>query len=824
LIQFFHPAMNRLASSITALAILCFLPPAATAQSPAVRDAMSALGRGDFGSAEQKLRTEVAAHPEDAWALSLLGASLDNLKRVAEADGFHRRAVAKAPKSLDILNNFAAHLWLAGREQEAGQVFRQMVAIEPAHAGANLQLARLALKEGHAAEALRCLNRLAPADRENPRALLPRLEALYRTGDAPGGDALAGRLTVLAERDPDLAFAAGLALSGAQQFARAESFFEIALKADPANFTLLFNTGAAAASAGHSTRAREVLEAALRQQPQNVDTLYALALANHALRQWETAVQLLSQAAKIDPARADVQRMLAVATADLGALEDSSAAWNRYLKLRPGDDAARRERGYTDAQRGHPEEGLKDLEWYASRHPDDVLAHYELGQALHAVDLSRALEEFTRALALDPNYLPARTARGSLLYQLGKPELAVTDLEAAAKLRPDDAANLDRLGQTYQALDRSGDAVRILRRASELAPSDSKTLLHFARALADAGSAEESKAVMDRFRRLGPEKNSGVRAGFVEYLSLSDSERRADYQARMEKAIQAHPADASLRAEELKLLLADGDFQRAEAEARAIVGMNPPAPVLADAGRALLASRRYPLAAEFLQKALSMGASEAVATDLAIATRFSRAESLDAARDGKEVVDAVNQAVDSAPERPEVYAAGFALLVAKQRANDAAQLLDRGVRKFPGNRELLLMRSAGAELAGDSASADAGLVAIRNRWPEWRQAWMLQGMVLGRRGHFEEAYATLLTALALGESGPEIRYHLAESAWRAGKKEEATAEIGKAQKLAPDDPWIQRLAAKIAGRGDSAEPDPGPSPYLMRWILSRAVQ
>ena len=806
----------RLPSSITVLAILCFFAPAATAQSPAVRDAMSALGRGDFRSAEQTLRVEVAAHPEDAWALSLLGAALDNLKRVSEAGAFHRRAVAKAPKSLDVLNNFAAHLWLAGREQEAGQVFREMVTIEPEHPGANLQLARLALKDGNPAEALRCLDRLAPADREHPRALLPRLEALYRTGDRQAGDALAGRLNTLAAQDPDLAFAAGLALSSGRQFERAEKFFEIALKSDPANFTLLFNTGAAAVSAGHFARGREVLEAALRQQPQNVDTLYALALADHGLRQWETAVQLLSQAAKIDPARADVQRMLAVATADLGALEDASAAWNRYLKLRPGDDAARRERGYTDAQRGHPEEGLKDLEWYAGRHPDDALGHYELGQALHGLDMFKALDEFTRALALDPNYVPARTARGSLFYQMGKPEDAMVDLEVAAKLRPGDAANLDRLGQTYQALDRSSDAVRVLKRASELAPADSKILLHFARALADAGSAEESKAAMDRFRRLGPEKKSGVRAGFVEYLSLSDSERRADYQSRLEKAIQTHPADPALRTERLKLLLTNGESKRAEAEARAILGMNPPAPVLADAGRALLASRRYLLAAELLQKAQSLGASETAATDLAIATRFSRAESLDGARDGRKVVDAVDQAVDSAPQRSDVYAAGAALLVAKQQVKDAIRLLDRAVHEFPSNRELLLLKAAAAELGGDGEGAEHELAAIRNRWPEWHQAWMVDGMILDRHGHFEEAYAALQTAVALGESGAEVHFYLADSLWHTGKAELAKREIAEASRLAPDDPWIKAFAADMAHDRKAQGEAP---PYLTRWFV-----
>jgi Flp pilus assembly protein TadD len=770
-----------------------------------LRDAMAALGRGDFQAAEQKLRAEVAAHPDDAWLLSLLGAALDNLKRVPEADAYHRRAAARAPHSIDVLNNFAAHLWLAGREQEAGRVFRQIVAIDPAHTGANLQLARLALKEGDGREALRCLDRIRAAEREHPRALLPRLEAFYLSGDRKQGDALAGRLLEMARSDQDLAFAAGIALSGAQQFERAGSFFETALKTDPANFNVLYNTGVAAARAGHPARAREVLEAALRQKPGNVDALYALACADHALRQWEAAVQLLSQAAKLDPQRADVQRMLAVATADLGALEDASAAWDRYLKLQPNDDAARRERGYTDAQRGHLEEGLRDLEWFAAKHPDDVVGRYELGQAQRGADMAKALDQFNRALALDRNYVPARTARGSLYYQMGKPEEALRDLEAAAALRPDDGANLDRLGQTYQALDRTADAVRVLRRAAELSPGDSKTLLHFARALAEAGNTEESKAVMDRFRQLGPEKNSGVRAGFIEYLSLNDAERHADYKARLEKAVRTHPNDPALRVDRLKLLLADGEPEQAVIEAHAIAAMKPGATALADAGRALLAARRYALAGELLRQAQDSGSLDGIAADLAIATQLSKAESLEAAGHEQQALEAVQQAVDSAPNRVDLYPHAAALLAAKGRTQNAALLLDSAIRVFPGNRELLLLQAAAAGLAGRRAEAETALANIVSRWPEWRPAWTVRGMILDRNGRFEEARKALQMAVALGESGPEVHFHLANSELRSGAAGAAETEIGPALRRAPDDPWIAALAGMIAlERGDHA--------------------
>jgi tetratricopeptide (TPR) repeat protein len=812
---------DRLHLALLLAALL--VSPFARAQTPGMRDAMSALARGDFPAAEQKLRAEISAHPDNALALSLLGAALDNLKRTSEADALHRRAIAKAPRSTDVLNNFAVHLWLSGNEAEAAKVYRQIIAIDPTHFNANLQLARLALKQKNGSEALRCLDRLPAAQQENPQVQLPRLEALHLTADRVRAAALTARLFELSRTDPNLASAAGIVLSSAAEFGKAESFFEIALQSDPSNFGALYNLGIAATRAGHYDRAREALEAALRREPRNIDVLYALACADHALRQWEPAVQLLSRAASLDPKRLDVQRMLAVATTDLGALEDAAIAWDRYLKLAPNDDTARRERGYTAAQKGQAEEGMADLEWYAARHPDDPVGFYELAQAERASDLAKAIRHLDKALALDPRYVPALVARGSLYYQQSQPEAAVKDLEAAASLRPDDAASLDRLGQAYQALDRPADAVRVLRKAAELAPADSKTLLHFARALADTGSTEESRAVMDRFRQAGPEKRSGVRAGFVEYLALSDQQRHADYRGRLEKAARARPADAALQVEYLKLLLADGDLKAVPALAQSIVALKPAAPLLADAGHALLVTKQYELANQFLKQAGAQAPSPQIQLDLAIATSLARAETLAATGKSEEAVSELQRAIETDPRRPELYQRAAALLVKSNQAPRALPILVEALRALPGNRDLLLTQAAVYELSGKPGDAEKTITAIQNRWPEWQPAWVAHGIIQDRHRHYDEAWKALETAVALGANDPAIDYYVADCALESGSFTAAQAAIEKARQQAPEDPWIQALEGRIAAARKAKPTTRGPAdgepPYLLNLVL-----
>ena len=660
----------------------------------------------------------------------------------------------------------------------------RVIAIDSAHFQANLQLARLALRENNAAETLKFLDHLPRGRNDGPEVLVLRMEASYLAGNGAQGNAVSARLLELSQADPNLSFAAGMALTNVRQYARAQEFFEISLKHDPSNFNLLYNAGVAATYAGHHQRAREVLEAALRQQPQNVSVLYALAFADEAMKQYESAVQLLAQAARLDPRRADVQRLLALTAFEMGALDDATDAWDRYLKLEPNDEVAQRERSYTLAKRGKLEEAIPGLESYIAKHPGDVIGQYELGQAQRTVDTTKALLHLDKAIELNPDYAPAHTARGSLYYQEGKPEAALKDLEIAASLRPDDAAGLDRLGQAYAALDRAPDAVRVLRKAADLAPDDSKTLLHFARALADAGDTEESKTVMERFRSLGPEKQNVVPPGLVEYMSLTEDQRRADYRARVEKTVQSHPEDSAARLALLKLLLQDGDARRVAETARGIAALKPPAAVLAEAGRALLDAKQSALAAELLTQASAHPPVDLVggiALDLAIATlrsgdaakglqlldrvpesarggdyHLARAEIFVATGKRAEAQAAIEEAFRTAPASADFYLSATAFLVGSALAPDALRFLDQAARVLPGQRQILLMRACILDFVGQSGDAENRFGEIQNRWPEWYPAWIAHGIVMKAHGHPDDARRSFDTAKALGAPAAKL--------------------------------------------------------------------
>src|ERR1019366_2244534 len=296
---------------------------------PAIREALAALQRGDFAAAERTLRPEVKARPNDGASLTLLGVALDNQKKFTEADDMHRRAAASAPNSPDVWNNYANHQLGTGDEEGARKLYLRVVALDPAHYNANVQLTRLALKGKQGAEALGYLKHLPPGQQDTPNLAPMRVEALYLAGETGEADHLAARWLAAAKGDLGLGFSMGLALADAGNFEKAETFFTQAFTLAPSDFNVLFNLGVVAWHTGNYQRAREVLEAAERQQPQNVDVLYNLACVDQAAGRTEAAVALLAQAARLAPQRSDIQKLLALATGDLGALADSAAAWDR---------------------------------------------------------------------------------------------------------------------------------------------------------------------------------------------------------------------------------------------------------------------------------------------------------------------------------------------------------------------------------------------------------------------------------------------------------------------------------------------------------------
>ncbi|NOT07415.1 MAG: tetratricopeptide repeat protein [Gemmatimonadales bacterium] len=160
-------------------------------------------------------------------------------------------------------------------------------------------------------------------------------------------------------------------------------------------------------------------------------------------------------------------------------------------------------------------------------------AHHLLGLSLALLgQRERALEEFERALALNPRYIEANIHRGVLLNELGRPEEAEEAFKAATVYgepavqgfsRPVAATLANqhaRLGEAYAEAGGLKEAIGEFRRAVELGPAFHDLRYRLARLLLEAGRPLEAREELEFIVREHPDFLDALASlGLAHYLA-----------------------------------------------------------------------------------------------------------------------------------------------------------------------------------------------------------------------------------------------------------------------------------------------------------------
>jgi len=799
------------------------------ASSSIVRKAATDFQEGRVADAESALESVLHNDPRDLSALSLMAVIRDSQRKYSEAEEFYRRALQIAPTSTALLNNLGNHYLATGNPKKAEESFRRVVAVDPHHANANLQLADMSVERKAGAAALECLSRLAATDQGQPVAQLLKAQALVLLGNCKSAMPVLSALEEKTDQDPQFSFSIGLGYAQCQQYDRAERSFSEALRADPSNFDVLYNLGVAARRAGHLERAQQVFEAALRSRPEDVDALYAYGDLLIATKDFLTASAVLYRTARLAPDRADVLLLLAHATEELGYYEDTARTLEKYLKLRPNDEVAPRELGFSLILEGKFEEGLPKLQQFVLRHPKDARGQYELGAGEASDSPEKALAHLDEALKLDPAMFEARYTRAVLNFQNNRLDQSLADFEALRKIDPNNPKILDRQARIYLQQDRAQEAAPLLQQAAELAPHDRAILIHYSQALGKLGRTEELKAVLASFKEAAASGGQPrAHAGLLDFLALSPEQQDARYLEALQAAVNQNSNDVAPKVRLAEYLLDQGESKRAAAVFREVLAAGADTATLADCGKALLEHEQYGLAAKFLQKApnakldLAIAVFHSVSPEAGLAQLdefpgdqragdyfILRAQILDSMGKTAEAVDSLNRGIRAAPRRADMYFEAAAFLIQHGQFKQAAALLDDATRLIPDAPNLWLARAIALELPvahgrshDDEVRSEEAmkvLAQIESRWPAWDLPYLVNGMILQDELKSRQAKQMLDLAIALGCREVDAYYYeaLAITNTTPVNLPEAQNAISQAVTLNPEDAASRALAGQI---------------------------
>jgi tetratricopeptide (TPR) repeat protein len=366
-----------------------------------LNEAARAISEGQLPRAEQLLNSVLAALPNDADALNLLGVVRAKQDRKTDAERLFRRALASSPSHLGAHINLSELLTTTNRSAEALPILIRAHKLAPDRTEITLKLGMLYAEKRDYQHALQVLDE-ALANKPDDVATL---RALARVARATGN------------------------------FEKALSHLIEARRLAPQSPAVLYDFGVTTLQMDLVLDALPVFEQLHRDYPREPAYLYGLA-ATH-WRKGETAetTRLLKEYVTLQPREPSGWYLLGAALLRQEQTSEANAALQKSLLLKADPDAE-----YLFAvsfdKLGNRHAAIKIFQEIVRTHPAHAATHAALGTVYRESGrYAEARVELERAVELDANDLRANYQLGLVYAKLGEKDAAKKMFDRADELR-----------------------------------------------------------------------------------------------------------------------------------------------------------------------------------------------------------------------------------------------------------------------------------------------------------------------------------------------------------------------------------------------------
>lgn len=220
-------------------------------------------------------------------------------------------------------------------------------------------------------------------------------------------------------------------------------------------------------------RAEHILCQVIEKHPNYADVLNLLGVINHIDGKFEAAITFFRRALKINPRYTEAILNLAILYNDLG----------QYAEAK---------RLYTQLRGQRQKEGGVEVEPVLRGKLSNL--HAEIGDIYRSIGLSaHAIEEYRKALHLNPNYHDIRTKLGTALREDGQLAASKKELEGVIKADEGYAPARVQLGVTHYSMGKVDEAKRIWKTVLSQNPADDHAKMYL-RLCEVTGQPEETRA------------------------------------------------------------------------------------------------------------------------------------------------------------------------------------------------------------------------------------------------------------------------------------------------------------------------------------------
>ena len=331
----------------------------------------------------------------------------------------------------------------SGRVAEAEQLYRQILARTPTHAGALHFLGVLAHQVGRQEEAIELMQAAHRHGGADARSWNSLGLAYLAAGKAAEGKRCFGKALALKADYAEAHSNLGAALRDLGRIKDAEQSYRRAVALLPQAPEVHYNLGNLLASANK-------LDAAMQSYRRAIDLAPAYAPAHNNLGHvlWrqgrlEEARASCQAAVSIDARYAEAYHNLGKILEDLGRAEDAENAYRAALAIQPDQPETRLNLGNLLQAAGQWADAERCYRAILAVHPGLAVAHYNLANCLARLDRhEEALAAYRSVIELDPAFAPARW-----MFAAAQLPAIYADAEEEARCREHFSQELDRLAQ-----------------------------------------------------------------------------------------------------------------------------------------------------------------------------------------------------------------------------------------------------------------------------------------------------------------------------------------------------------------------------------------
>ena len=348
----------------------------------------------------------------------------------------------------------------AGRLAEAEGFYRQILQVQPNHAGALHFLGVIADQRGQHEMAMEWIRRAIALEPNNAAAHSNLGEAYRALGRLD--EAIASYRRAL-EINPDSPEALNN-LGGAQieqgEVALAANAIRRAMQLNPNFAAAHFNLGIVFARQGRLDEAIAAYRRTLELHPDWPEVHLNLGIALRLRGLPEAAEATYRRALELKPNWPEAFNNLGNAQREQGRLEDAATAYRRAIELKPDYPEAHSNLAITLTEEGRIAEAVIACRRALTLQPRSAEAHINLGNVLTIQgQIDEALATYRRALELHPDHPTAQVNLGNALKSQARLDEALAAYRSALRVQPDDAGARSNLIYALHFLPRQDDSI-----------------------------------------------------------------------------------------------------------------------------------------------------------------------------------------------------------------------------------------------------------------------------------------------------------------------------------------------------------------------------